>query len=740
MRKPCFLSIALLLFSLQVSATKMPRLIPVPASVKLEGGYLRHTKGLRLLHPEKGRENVADLLQQWHKMTFGSTLPLATSETAGHPVLRLELTPDSLSEAYTLNIGREVHLKGGYKGMVRGLSTLLQLLWQYRKEDRLPRLCITDQPVFSYRGVHLDVCRHFAPKEFILRYIDLLALHKMNNFHWHLTDDQGWRIEIKRYPKLTATGAWRKGSMIGPYRDQKFDTLTYGGFYTQEEIREVVAYAQQRCITVIPEIEMPGHSVAALAAYPEYSCSGNVKEVAKGWGVFEDVFCVKDSTFAFLEGVLREVMDMFPSKYIHIGGDECPKERWKQCPKCQETKAREGLKDEHDLQSYFIRRIEKFLNANGRSIIGWDEILEGGLAPNATVMSWRGEDGGIAAARSGHNAIMTPGSHCYFDHYQGERSLEPLAIGGYTPLEKVYAYKPIPDSLEPEQHKYILGAQANLWSEYMYDTKQVEYMLFPRLLAMSEVLWVADEKRDEKDFLERVSGHQQLLEAWNVNSSRSWLRPEAEIMPGKNLPSLQIRFKRKTDQRLYALLPKATKWKKVKREVHLCESGTLQLKALSESDTLQMSYDFTFSKATGTRVTLTVPGSRNYANPGSTLTNGIIDGYPWSGKHWVGWYGKHGEAVVDLGKEQQVDSITVLYLHDPVSWIHAPAAVELRTADTIYKSTSCDRSGAVNRVTLPVGKVLRELPLQFISIGKNPAGSAGAGDDGWLFITEILVY
>lgn len=736
--------IVLLLFLLTCNDLRVmadqPSLIPAPASLQRHSGFINNLNRLTVLAPAPDASGSLELLQAWYRMTFGTALPVVQVAEQNRPCLLLEILPDTVSEAYTLVIRKHIQIRGGKTGMVRGLSTLIQLLVQYREQNKLPRMTISDQPVFSYRGVHLDVCRHFAPKEFVLRYIDLIAFHKMNTFHWHLTEDQGWRIEIKRYPELTRVGAWRNGSMTGPYRNQQYDTLRYGGFYTQEEIREVVAYAQQRGITVIPEIEMPGHSVAALAAYPEYSCTGNVKEVAKGWGVFDDVFCVKDSTFEFLQNVLTEVMELFPSKYIHIGGDECPKLRWKECPRCQATKNLHGLKDEHELQSYFIQRIEKFLNAHGRFIIGWDEILEGGLAPNATVMSWRGEEGGIAAARSGHYAIMTPGSHCYFDHYQGERSLEPLAFGGYTPLEKVYAYKPVPDSLTEQQRRYILGAQANLWSEYMYDTRQVEYMLFPRLLALSEVLWSPENKRDEKDFLSRVSRHYTFMDAWKVNASRSWLRPEMMISGGKALPSLALEFRRKADQKLFVKLPGAASWKKAGKKIHLKQSGPMQVKVLSKADTVFMKYEFTFSKATGAPVTLPVPGSRSYANPGSTLTNGIIDGYPWSGKHWVGWYGKSGEAVVDLGKEQRVDSIVVVYLHDPVSWIHAPGNVELMAGDAVLKSEPCDRSEAINRVSLPVGKTLRTLPVRFNSIGKNPQGSAGAGEDGWLFVTEILVY
>ncbi|HNM28087.1 MAG TPA: family 20 glycosylhydrolase, partial [Saprospiraceae bacterium] len=334
-----------------------------------------------------------------------------------------------------------------------------------------PCCTIADAPRFAYRGLHLDVGRHFFPVEYIKRYIDLMAFHKVNVFHWHLTDDQGWRIEIKKYPKLNTVAVCRDSTLIGHNADQprRFDGKPYCGFYTQEEIKEVVAYARERFITIVPEIEMPGHALAALSAYPELGCTGGPYKAAGSWGVFEDVFCAgNDETFRFVEEVLAEVCALFPGPYVHVGGDECPKTRWKNCPKCQARMKAEGLKDEHELQSYFIRRAENILAAHGKKLIGWDEILEGGLAPSATVMSWRGTEGGIAAAREHHDVIMTPTSNCYLDYYQSKNvDNEPLAIGGYLPIEQVYAYEPVPDELTPEETRYILGVQANVWTEYI---------------------------------------------------------------------------------------------------------------------------------------------------------------------------------------------------------------------------------------------------------------------------------
>jgi len=383
-------------------------------------------------------------------------------------------------ESYRLeSIGGHVTIDAaGPAGGFYGLQTLRQLLTA-DDEGRvyLPGVGVADEPRFPYRGMHLDVGRHFFTAEFVKRYIDLLASYKLNRFHWHLTEDQGWRIQIDGYPKLTTVASCRKETIV----ERNFDPFVgdgkeYCGFYTKDEIREIVAYAAERFVTVIPEIEMPGHALAALAAYPALSCTGGPFEVGTRWGVYEDIYCPSEATFAFLEEVLDEVLELFPGEYIHIGGDEAPKSTWEASELAQSVIRREGLANEHELQSYFVRRIETYLNSRGRKLIGWDEILEGGLAPDATVMSWRGTDGGIEAARQGHNVIMSPTSHVYFDFYQGDPVYEPLAIGGFTPLEHVYSFEPVPDVLNADEASYILGGQANVWTEYMSTTAQVEYM------------------------------------------------------------------------------------------------------------------------------------------------------------------------------------------------------------------------------------------------------------------------
>ena len=500
------------------TAPPLPSLVPRPAALRtLTGAPFDASHGAAVVLSDSTDDELRTLgaLAAAILSEAKPAVPQAATPGTHVPTVRLTLVADTTipDEGYRLEAHPNVlSVTGSLRGVFYGLQTLRQLL-PVGGTARIPALVIQDAPRFPYRGMHLDVSRHFFPVPFIERYIDLLARYKFNTFHWHLTDDQGWRIEIKKYPRLTSVGAWRsetvKDKQLDPYEG---DGTPYGGFYTQEEVRRIVAYAKARFVTVIPEIEMPGHAVAALAAYPELACTPGPFSVGTTWGVYDDVYCPSERTFAFLEDVLTEVMDLFPSPYIHIGGDEVPKTRWKASPLAQEVIRREGLHDEAELQSYFIRRIEKFLVAHGRRLIGWDEILEGGLAPEATVMSWRGMDGGIEAARQGHDVIMTPGSHLYFDHYQGPRDIEPLAIGGFTPIEKVYAFEPVPAELSPDEARHVLGAQANIWTEYITSPAQVEYMALPRMLALAEVVWTPLERRDSADFAHRLPGQLDQLE------------------------------------------------------------------------------------------------------------------------------------------------------------------------------------------------------------------------------------
>lgn len=474
--------------------------------------------------------DAAQLLASYLRPATGYALPVLGTRPMDAPSIRLLIDPQVTlgEEGYRLVVAADgVTLRAAnLTGLLRGVQTVRQLLpveiFQSTVvsgiEWSLPGVEIEDYPRFPWRGAMLDCGRHFWTIDQVKRFIDLLALHKASRFHWHLTDDQGWRIEIKRYPKLTEIGAWRPETMVGHWSDEprRYDGTRYGGFYTQDQIKEVVAFAEHRGITIVPEIEMPGHAQAAIAAYPEL---GNVEtplQPSREWGIIENVFNVEERTFQFLENVLLEVLDLFPSRYIHIGGDECPKTQWEASPRVQARMKELGIPDEHAMQSYFIRRMDQFLTKQGRILVGWDEILEGGLAENAVVMSWRGEEGGIEAARAGHDVVMTPTSHTYFDYYQADPAGEPLAIFGLTPLEKVYSYEPIPAEMTPEQAKHVLGSQGQHWTEYISTTDKLDYMAYPRLTALNEVLWSPRERGSYADFLTRLRTHLRRLDGLGV--------------------------------------------------------------------------------------------------------------------------------------------------------------------------------------------------------------------------------
>ena len=499
-------------------------IIPAPQDITIKEGYFIIKANTAIQYETEADRKIAEVFQALVREKEGFQLPVAKNFAKAPEsviIFNTNETKEGLEEAYQLSVNQNnITLNGQEKGVFYAMQTLSQLYLTNLENHKIPQCDIKDQPRYAYRGLHLDVGRHFFSVNIIKKYIDLMANYKLNNFHWHLTEDQGWRIEIKKYPKLTQIGSLRAQTLIGNYHDrmpQWFDGEPYGGFYTQEEIKEVVAYAETKYINVIPEIEMPGHSMAALAAYPELGCGDHPGpyQTAEKWGVFPDIYCAgKDQTFVFLEDVLTEVMELFPSKYIHIGGDEAPKTIWKTCPFCQKRIKDQKLKNEDGLQSYFIHRIEKFVNSKGRSIIGWDEILEGGLAPNATVMSWRGVAGGISAAQQKHLVIMSPSSNgVYLDHTQGRSDQEPVGIGGDGRIAKIYAYNPTPNTLTPEQQNYILGVQANMWTEYITTENKLNYMLYPRVYAVAEIGWTNLNRKDFKNFNEsRVPMHLGLLD------------------------------------------------------------------------------------------------------------------------------------------------------------------------------------------------------------------------------------
>ena len=506
------------------------QLIPQPVKMTPRAGAFEITPRT-VIWSDRASAPVARQLARYLEPAAGFTVRVVTGGTPPARAIALRHDPALKRlgpEGYTLDVRpTSIAIRAPQAaGLFYAVQSIRQLLPPEIMREaavtgvawRVPAVSIEDHPRFGWRGGHLDAGRHFMPKEFVKKYIDLLALHKFNVFHWHLTEDQGWRLEIKQYPKLTEIGAWRKETLVGrPRRDAQFDGKRHGGFYTQDDAREVVAYAKARFITVVPEIEMPGHAQAAIAAYPELGVTGEPVEVATTWGVFSDILNAEPSTITFMQNVLKEVMDIFPSRYIHIGGDEADKAKWKASERIQARIKQLGLKDEHELQSWFIRQMDAFLVSHGRRLVGWDEILEGGLAENAVVMSWRGVKGGIEAAQAKHDVVMAPTSHTYFDYAQSKAPGEPVSASSFLPLETVYAFEPVPKELEGELAKHVLGAQGQLWSEYMPNVKQVEYQAFPRMAALSEVVWSPKEARDYNAFLQRLTAHQQRLRILDVN-------------------------------------------------------------------------------------------------------------------------------------------------------------------------------------------------------------------------------
>ena len=611
--------------------------------------------------------------------------------------------------------------------------------------------------------MHLDVARHFFSVDEVKRYIDLLAMHKLNVFHWHLTDDQGWRIEIKKYPKLTEIGSIRKYTMVEKNFDQ-YDNTPYGGYYTQEQIRDIVNYAKERFITIIPEVDLPGHMVAALASYPSLGCTGGPYEVQGVWGVHPDVLCAgKEETYEFVTDVLSEVIELFPSRYIHIGGDECPKDRWKKCPLCQVRIRKLGLKTDKEhtaeerLQSYFMTRVEKFLNENNRQIIGWDEILEGGAAPNATVMSWRGTDGGVQAAKLRHNVVMTPNTYLYFDYYQSEDTqTEPLAIGSYVPLERVYDFEPVPDTLDNDSKKYILGAQANLWTEYISDFKQVEYMLLPRLDALSEVQWTQPENKNWVNFLDRLQHNIQVydLKGYNYGKHIFGINPEYRIIPEKHC--IEVTLRTQGDAPVYYTLDGTVPTEKSTRytqPIELTENTDLKAIVVRPGmKTNMFEKEYVFNKATARKIMLnSAPNDRYTFKGGQTLVDGMIGDIGFATGRWIGFSPGDLDAVIDLGETTFISKVELGILFDKDNWIFPSDHISVlvsqdgvkynSVADTVLvlPDQSVKNSRMIQGVTFdPVNT--RYVKIKANSVKSLPAWHGAKGKPGFLFVDEINIY
>ena len=701
----------------------------------------------------------------------GGTNPVTVADEVPASGIRF-VTDESLpAEGYELNVdGEGIEVRASqFPGFLYALQSLEQLLPAavYGTEPapdaawEVPCVKIADAPRFAYRGMHLDVARHFFSGDEVKRYIDVMAIHKLNTLHWHLTDDQGWRIEIKRYPELTAVGSIRKATVVrkewGTY-----DGTPYGGFYTQDEIRDVVEYAADRGVTVIPEIDLPGHMLAALTAYPELGCTGGPYEVWGRWGVADDVLCPgREKTFEFLEGVLTEVMELFPSEYIHIGGDECPKVRWEKCPRCQAKIRQLGLKDdgehtaEHYLQSYVTDRIGKFLAQHGRRIIGWDEILEGRAPSDAVVMSWRGSEGGIAAAKLGHDVIMTPNSHFYFDYYQSlDTDAEPFGIGGYIPMEQVYSYDPAFPELTPEQQKHILGVQANLWTEYVLSDEHLEYMLLPRLAALSEVQWCLPETKDWNRFIGSFRmdeiysqmGYEFAKHIFGVTASYA-VDPEkgGVVMTLTTQGGAPIRYTLDgSDPTASSPLYKAP--------VTIGESCTFKAAALREGmQTPVYARKFDFNKATGRRIALNAAPTLKYTYGGASL---LVDGYRggpvYSNGAWIGFLNEPLDVTIDMQGAKPYSAVTVESLVEKGEWVFPPSSVGVYLSDDGSEFTEAalmsvpqETAGSPDGVK-PFKVLFPETSARYLrvvarTVDPIPAWHGAAGQKAHMFVDEIIV-
>ncbi|WP_286726893.1 family 20 glycosylhydrolase [Alistipes sp. UBA1686] len=701
----------------------------------------------------------------------GGTNPVTVADEVPASGIRF-VTDESLpAEGYELNVdGEGIEVRASqFPGFLYALQSLEQLLPAavYGTEPapdaawEVPCVKIADAPRFAYRGMHLDVARHFFSVDEVKRYIDVMAIHKLNTLHWHLTDDQGWRIEIKRYPELTAVGSIRKATVVrkewGTY-----DGTPYGGFYTQDEIRDVVKYAADRGVTVIPEIDLPGHMLAALTAYPELGCTGGPYEVWGRWGVADDVLCPgREKTFKFLEGVLTEVMELFPSEYIHIGGDECPKVRWEKCPRCQAKIRQLGLKDdgehtaEHYLQSYVTDRIGKFLAQHGRRIIGWDEILEGRAPSDAVVMSWRGSEGGIAAAKLGHDVIMTPNSHFYFDYYQSlDTDAEPFGIGGYIPMEQVYSYDPAFPELTPEQQKHILGVQANLWTEYVLSDEHLEYMLLPRLAALSEVQWCLPETKDWNRFIGSFRmdkiysqlGYEFAKHIFGVTASYA-VDPEkgGVVMTLTTQGGAPIRYTLDgSDPTASSPLYKAP--------VTIGESCTFKAAALREGmQTPVYTRKFDFNKATGRRIALNAAPTLKYTYGGASL---LVDGYRggpvYSNGAWIGFLNEPLDVTIDMQGAKPYSAVTVESLVEKGEWVFPPSSVGVYLSDDGREFTEAalmsvpqETAGSPDGVK-PFKVLFPETSARYLrvvarTVDPIPAWHGAAGQKAHMFVDEIIV-
>ena len=742
--------------------------VPMPLEINTtqQASFLLKS-GVTVYYPagnEKMQRN-AEFLASYVKAQTGIELQVQAGEGGkGGIVLQLGLTNDN-PEAYQLKVdaSQVVISSPSEAGVFYCIQTLRKAVDVAEGSNvELPAVEIKDQPRFGYRGMMLDVGRHFFSMDEIKTYIDMMALHNINRFHWHLSEDQGWRIEIKKYPKLTEIGSMRKETVIG-HNSGKYDGKPYGGFYTQEQAKEIVAYAAERYITVIPEIDLPGHMQAALAAYPELGCTGGPYEVWTQWGVSDNVLCAgNDQTIQFIKDVLAEIVEIFPSEYIHVGGDECPKVKWSTCPKCQARIKALGLKSdnkhtkEERLQSYVIHEAEEFLNSKGRKMIGWDETLEGGLAPNATVMSWRGEAGGIEAAKQHHDVVMTPNTYLYFDYYQSkDTETEPMAIGGYLPIERVYSYEPMPKSLSPEEQKYIVGVQANLWTEYIPDFKQVQYMVLPRMAALCESQWCAPEKKNYEAFLQRVSRLVNIYAKNGWNYATHIFDVMLDLKPNTETGTLDAVARTIDNAPIYYTLDGSeptTASEKYTDVIKIDKPCTLRTVAIRPAGSSKITKDeISFSKSSMKPITMLQPINKQYEFSGATvLVDGMTGNMNYKTGRWIAFYTNDLEAVIDLKEATEISSMTLHTCVEKGDWIFDTRGITVSVSDDnqTFKEVASEAYPAMkesdpNQIYTHELKFdpvkTRYVKVKALSEQKIPSWHGGKGNPGFLFVDEIIL-
>ncbi len=770
-----FTGITIILLSCSSNKEKAEpvNIIPQPIQIESTGGNFTLNSKTKLVFPDEEKvKQIAVLLMEWIKAPTGFDLQKGEMGSEKNVIIFELVGNNELgSEGYKLSVSKKniVISANSANGFFYGVQTLLQLLpveiFSKQKVNEtgwlVPCCKIVDKPRFSWRGMHLDVSRHFFPVEFIKKYIDLIALHKMNVFHWHLTDDNGWRIEIKKYPLLTEVAAWRVNRDDQTWREMTppapGEKATYGGFYTQDEVRDIVKYAADRFVTVIPEIEMPGHTSEVFAAYPELSCEGKKLYVQPGsYWPNEDIFCAgKEETFEFIENVLLEVMDLFPSKYIHIGGDEASKAKWKECKLCQKRIRDENLTDENELQSYFIRRVEGLLNYHNKKLIGWDEILEGGLAPEATVMSWRGFNGGIEAAEQNHDVVMCPTSHCYFDYYQANPDFEPEGIGGFIPLKKVYSFEPVPEGLSADKTKYILGAQGNLWTEYISTQEHAEYMALPRMTALAEVVWSPSDQRNWNNFRERLKLQFKRFDLMGVSYSKgSW---KVDIIPSMEKGVFEVVLEsEQPDYPIHYTLDgtEPTNQSPVYKEpLTISQSAMINAGIFADGKLKEYATkkELLFHKGLGKIGTLTAPPSKNYyANGVISLTDGMKGSNNFRDGYWMGFEGSDLDFYLDLGKEVQINSINVSFFQNTGSWIFMPIKVifvifdnnhnQIAIVEQIPETTIEAKGSVIEDISSPFDNIMgRYIKVHAENMKTCPAWHEGAGNKAWIFTDEVVI-